>query len=76
MRLRDASYIPAGWQPNSAPLHTDLRTRLQVSLGSAYTLERELGGGMSRVNGLPSAITLVTVRLGPLCLGRARVRKR
>lgn len=27
----------------------DLRSRLQESLGSAYTLERELGGGMSRV---------------------------
>src|SRR3970040_1985946 len=29
---------------------TDLRERLQTTLGSAYTLERELGGGgMSRV---------------------------
>jgi len=29
---------------------TDLRERLQATLGSAYTLERELGGGgMSRV---------------------------
>ena len=28
---------------------TDLRSRLQESLGSTYTLERELGGGMSRV---------------------------
>jgi eukaryotic-like serine/threonine-protein kinase len=28
---------------------SDLRSRLQDSLGSAYTLERELGGGMSRV---------------------------
>jgi hypothetical protein len=27
----------------------DLREKLQASLGSAYTLERELGGGMSRV---------------------------
>ncbi len=27
----------------------DLRTRLQESLGNSYTLERELGGGMSRV---------------------------
>ena len=27
----------------------DLRSRLQESLGSTYTLERELGGGMSRV---------------------------
>jgi eukaryotic-like serine/threonine-protein kinase len=32
------------------PLMTDFRDRLQTSLGSAYTLERELGGGgMSRV---------------------------
>jgi TolB-like protein/tRNA A-37 threonylcarbamoyl transferase component Bud32 len=28
---------------------SDIRSRLQGSLGSAYTLERELGGGMSRV---------------------------
>jgi eukaryotic-like serine/threonine-protein kinase len=28
---------------------SDLRSHLQDSLGSAYTLERELGGGMSRV---------------------------
>jgi len=28
---------------------SDLRARLQDSLGEAYTLERELGGGMSRV---------------------------
>lgn len=28
---------------------TDLRRKLQNSLGDAYTLERELGGGMSRV---------------------------
>lgn len=29
---------------------TELRDQLQISLGSAYTLERELGGGgMSRV---------------------------
>jgi serine/threonine-protein kinase len=29
---------------------TELRDRLQASLGNAYTLERELGGGgMSRV---------------------------
>ncbi|MGH7693876.1 MAG: protein kinase domain-containing protein, partial [Gemmatimonadaceae bacterium] len=27
----------------------DLRAQLQDSLGGAYTLERELGGGMSRV---------------------------
>jgi eukaryotic-like serine/threonine-protein kinase len=36
--------------PDDAPATTDLRAQLQESLGSAYTLERELGGGgMSRV---------------------------
>jgi hypothetical protein len=28
---------------------TDLQSRLQAALGSAYRVERELGGGMSRV---------------------------
>jgi len=31
------------------PSSTDLRDRLQRTLGNAYTIERELGGGMSRV---------------------------
>jgi serine/threonine-protein kinase len=31
------------------PSSTDLRDRLQHTLGNAYTIERELGGGMSRV---------------------------
>ena len=35
---------------DSPPVTTDLRQRLQATLGAAYTLERELGGGgMSRV---------------------------
>jgi serine/threonine-protein kinase len=31
------------------PMTTELREHLQTTLGGAYTLERELGGGMSRV---------------------------
>jgi TolB-like protein/Tfp pilus assembly protein PilF len=31
------------------PSSTDLRGRLQLTLGTVYTIERELGGGMSRV---------------------------
>ncbi len=31
---------------------TDLRAQLQSTLGDDFTLERELGGGMSRVNAL------------------------
>jgi serine/threonine protein kinase len=30
-------------------VEAELRDRLQISLGGAYTLERELGGGMARV---------------------------
>src|SRR5688572_8072255 len=41
--------VPASLPPPS-PMSTELRDRLQASLGTAYTLERELGGGgMSRV---------------------------
>ena len=36
--------------PSQDPSTTDLRDRLQLALGTAYTLDRELGGGgMSRV---------------------------
>ena len=43
------SYYNAVSSPTSYPV-MDWRTRLQTALGSAYTLERELGGGgMSRV---------------------------
>jgi tetratricopeptide (TPR) repeat protein/tRNA A-37 threonylcarbamoyl transferase component Bud32/TolB-like protein len=36
--------------PHELPLSADLRDQLQASLGTAYTIERELGGGgMSRV---------------------------
>ena len=28
---------------------TDFRTTLESALGAAYTIERELGGGMARV---------------------------
>src|SRR6476620_11589518 len=46
---RDRSYYRAVSSPTSSPL-MDWRARLQNALGSAYTLERELGGGgMSRV---------------------------
>lgn len=39
-----------GCPPPLAPMSVSLRARLQTSLGTAYTLERELGGGgMSRV---------------------------
>src|SRR4051812_2376862 len=39
---------PEGGEPEHAPI--DIRALLQESLGSAYSLERELGGGgMSRV---------------------------
>ncbi len=31
---------------------TDLRAQLQTTLGYGFTLERELGGGMSCVNAL------------------------
>ena len=38
------------WRRRSDPVTVDLREQLQSTLGSAYTLERELGGGgMSRV---------------------------
>jgi serine/threonine-protein kinase len=40
----------SGVATDPAGVHDELRGRLQVALGSAYTLERELGGGgMSRV---------------------------
>lgn len=43
------SYLAAPFRGRS-PVSTDLRDRLQATLGSAYTLEHELGGGgMSRV---------------------------
>ena len=42
-------YLAASFRGRS-PVSTDLRDRLQATLGSAYILERELGGGgMSRV---------------------------
>src|SRR5215216_1849842 len=52
-----ASYLRRGGHPevsgvdtDGAGPHADLRERLQATLGSAYALERELGGGgMSRV---------------------------
>ena len=45
---RTAVYIGTALEPPS--LTTDLRDRLQSSLGNTYTLDRELGGGgMSRV---------------------------
>src|SRR5690349_18594700 len=40
-RLRDPS--------KAGPMPDTLRERLQAALGSHYTLERELSGGMSRV---------------------------
>src|SRR6476646_5436691 len=46
---RDRSYYRAVSSPTSSPL-MDWRAQLQNALGSAYTIQRELGGGgMSRV---------------------------
>lgn len=43
-------YLRGTFLPVRAPLSSDLRDRLQTTLGDAYTVERELGGGgMARV---------------------------
>src|SRR3712207_6207676 len=48
--MADEAPPPEGSQGDPDPLATDVRSYVQQSLGSAYTLERELGGGgMSRV---------------------------
>ena len=53
--MRDGLQLPApesrAYRPRmTAPAHDALRQRLQESLGAAYAVERELGGGgMSRV---------------------------